>query len=339
MAACQMTRRQQKTDGQAAENIDMTDAAKPKHHRCPYSLQLLLLLMFLASIGMSWFVVRMQRARRQREAVEAILKVHGAVGYDYQIGASGSMIKGAQPPGPPWLRKLLGDDFFGNVVSAVVHDDSSLKYLKGLTTLQSVSVWDSDVTDAGVEDLNALPSFRVLILGGTEVTDTTLEHLKGLTTLQWLILMNVKVTDAGLEHLKGLTKLQSLSLLNTKVTDEGVQKLRHALPNCKIQIHRRGDGAAANEAGARQVSGCVWRTSIESSNQLDVGFNSRPLPPGRRGRSRPTRTGPALDRRGPSQTRRRRRPHSEFAPTCGGTLGCRSLRGRPRWACPSRSPP
>ena len=48
---------------------------------------------------------------RQKEAVEAILKARGWVFYDYEEPSSSRR----KPPGPAWLRKLLGDDLFVNV--------------------------------------------------------------------------------------------------------------------------------------------------------------------------------------------------------------------------------
>ena len=80
---------------------------------------------------------------------------------------------GSEPPGPRWLRSLLGDDFFAGVVLAHV------------------------TTDAGMEHLKALTQLQRLWLSYTRVTDGGLEHLKGLTQLQWLSLWDARVTDAG----------------------------------------------------------------------------------------------------------------------------------------------
>ena len=50
--------------------------------RFQYSLRSLFLVMFLACIGMSWIGVGVQKARRQKEAVEEIKKLGGTVFYD-----------------------------------------------------------------------------------------------------------------------------------------------------------------------------------------------------------------------------------------------------------------
>ena len=56
-----------------------------------YSLRTLLLVVLLASIGMSWVAVRVQGARRQKAAVEAIKKLGGWVIYDWEFDQSGNV--------------------------------------------------------------------------------------------------------------------------------------------------------------------------------------------------------------------------------------------------------
>ena len=118
------------------------------------------LLTFLVSLGMIWFAVRMKRAPEQKAVVEEIEKLGGEVMYDYEVDASGNPIDGAVPPGPVWIRNLLGKDFFANVHKA--------RFRLG-------------VNDAALRHLSELTHFHQLSASGTEVTDASLEHLKALT--------------------------------------------------------------------------------------------------------------------------------------------------------------
>src|SRR5437660_677517 len=91
------------------------DPPKRKRRWFQFSLRSLMALMLLAGIGMTWLVALKHQAERQRIAVEIILKDGGIVLYDYQehtlpSGAT-AYSDNAVPPGPSWLRKLLGDDF------------------------------------------------------------------------------------------------------------------------------------------------------------------------------------------------------------------------------------
>jgi hypothetical protein len=131
--------------------------AAPKLRWYQFHLRSLFVAMTLACIGMSWVGVKMQQARRQKEAVEEIKKLGGDVSYDYQIDATGMWIQGGQPSNPMWLRSLLGDDLFTNVFIVQLDDtqvtDAGLEHLKGLTQLQELDLASTQVTDAGLENL------------------------------------------------------------------------------------------------------------------------------------------------------------------------------------------
>lgn len=229
-------------------------APKPKLRWFQDGLRTLLVLVTLCAFACSWLGVKLQQAKRQREAVTAIEKVGGSVVYEYQFDASGGPFDGYrvhEPLGPKWLRNVLGVDFFNSVLRVYFLNsnvtDAGLKPVRELTQVQVIHFSFTQVTDAGLEHLLGLNKLRELGLQGPNFTDAGLAHLRGLSQLQFLHLADSQVTDAGLEHLHALTKLQTLSLFSTKVTDEGVKKLQHALPNCKIyrlsageQIRPRG---------------------------------------------------------------------------------------------------
>jgi hypothetical protein len=178
--------------------------------RPKFSIRSLLVLVVVAAVPCWWFGMKMRQAERQREAVQAIQEVGGGVSYDYQHT---SMM--GHPPGPAWLRRLLGDDFFADVRSV---------YFLNV----------GDVGDESLQHLESLRNLRLLSLDRTQVSDDGLEHLRGMNNLEQLNLSNTRITDAGLQHLKGLTNLSSLDLRGTEVTDEGIEKLRQALPTCRF---------------------------------------------------------------------------------------------------------
>lgn len=185
------------------------DASTLRRRRFQYRVRTLMLLILVASIGMSWFAVTLRRATRQRDAVKTIVRLGGFVTYDYMIDHAGNQRPNPQGPAPEWLRRMLGDDFFARVVA--------------------VNLDSTEVTDADLECLKPLSHLRRVNLFNTRITDAGLKHLKPLPRLQRLELGGTQVTDAGLEHLKGLTELQSVYGGNG-VTDEGMKRLQQALP-------------------------------------------------------------------------------------------------------------
>ena len=206
--------------------------------RFQFGIRSLLVLVVVVAIPFSWLAVEMKAAKMQWEVVGEIEKGGcGIVQYDYEFDASDEYMPGGEPPGPSWLRNLLGDDFLSHVrhVGRGPGSDATWAHFKELPQLSELNLNYTNVTDAELEHLRGLPHLQRLYLDGTRVTDAGLKHLNGLTQLRELNLGSTQITDVGLEYLKGLIQLEQLDLRVTHVTNEGVKKLQQALPKCKIE--------------------------------------------------------------------------------------------------------
>jgi hypothetical protein len=108
----------------------LKDRTTPNHKRrwFQFRLRTLLLLMLLASIGMSWVSVEIQQAKREREAAAAVIKLGGGVNWDDPL-ARNRILR------PRWFPAFL-DDF--------------------LISVHSVSYFGSQATDAGLEHLGGM---------------------------------------------------------------------------------------------------------------------------------------------------------------------------------------
>ena len=178
--------------------------------RFQFSILSLLVLMLAVATAFSWLATEMKQARKQRATVDWIAEAGGWPYYDYQWAPAGNPIPAAEPLGPAWLRKLLGEDYFADVTF--------------------VDLRGQEVTDAGLEHLKGLTELRYLNLSNRKVSDAGLEHLKRLTQVQELYLDNTHVSDAGLKQLMGLTQLWWLTLYGTRVSDAGVRDLKRRCP-------------------------------------------------------------------------------------------------------------
>ena len=193
--------------------------------RFQFGLRSMLVFFAVVAIVCSWFTVKMQQARRQKEAVEGAAWVR----YHYELDAYGNILPmTAEPCGPPWLRNMVGVDFLCDVrlLNYSQATDAELERLKGLTSPQWLWLNNTQITDAGLVHLEGMASLEWLKLHGTQVSDAGLVHLKGLTSMERLSLTGTQVTDAGLVHLKELTNLQFLGLGNTEATDAGLVHLK-----------------------------------------------------------------------------------------------------------------
>ena len=274
------------------------NAAEPKPRRrwYRYGLRTLLIVVTLAGCGFGWLAMKVREGRRQQAAVEAIRELGGGVAYDYEFDAQGNYAANATPPGPAWLRALLGDDFFRNarrvgLAGSLVNDAGVefLIHLKELPQLQTLELTGTKISDADLVNFKGLTQLKSLKLGSkrshrrrtresrrrspsskrstwgkTRVTGPGLEYLKGLPRLRTLNLggdddRRSKITDAGLEHISGLTRLTNLYLVHAPITDAGLANL--ALPLKQLQTLNLGLDPIT-DAGLVHLSGLTELKSL-----------------------------------------------------------------------------
>ena len=65
------------------------EKGRGSRRRFQYSIRSLLAAMVLVAGAMSWFSVKLERAREQRRTVEAIIRLGGTVGYDFDFNPAG----------------------------------------------------------------------------------------------------------------------------------------------------------------------------------------------------------------------------------------------------------
>jgi hypothetical protein len=95
------------------EVITTEDEMKRKRRFLRFSIRTLLIVLTIFCVALGW---KVERARKQREAVAWVHEMGGSVNYDYELDDDGSSAPDAKPPGSEWLRKQLGRDFFDDVV-------------------------------------------------------------------------------------------------------------------------------------------------------------------------------------------------------------------------------
>ena len=183
----------------------------------------------LLTIGCITLAVISKRARDQRMAVDRVLALRGFVMYDYEEAAQRASIAKPIPPGWPWLRRAIGQEYFQTVVSVKLDNtkvtDEDLLLIGKLPRLHTLSLNFTQVSDEGLAHVRNCRQLNYLGLAETKVTGEGLVHVAGMTELEDLILQYAPVDDRGIEHLRGLRHLTYVNLGNTRVTSKCVDPL------------------------------------------------------------------------------------------------------------------
>lgn len=213
-----------------------------------YSLRTLFILVLLASLPMSWLAVRLDRARRQRAAVEA-------------MQASGGTVSYATYYGPGAWSEVFGHDFSQDVDRIMVWTDDHLRLAKDLHGLLSVELFQDEITDDGLAHLAHQPQLLRLRFGvqpNPKITEVGLARLRSLKQLKQLeiryidlssdrlkylrelpelreLVLGRGITDADVVHLGKMTSLRRLTVLENTLSDNAISQLRSALPQCRIE--------------------------------------------------------------------------------------------------------
>ncbi len=233
----------------------------PKRRWFQFRLRTLFVLVGVLCVSFSWLGWKLEQKRQERAAVASIWDLGGVALYDWE-----GIISPSIPPGPSWLHRFLGDDFFAHVAMGDLHQDGrraggDLVHVEARVGLERLFVNGAEVTDAGLSHLGRLHGLKVLHLQLPLVSDAGLVHLKDLTRIQDISLYGTQTTDAGLVHLKGMTQLESLWLDGLRISDGGLAHLKEFTRLKRVSLV----GTTITDAGLEHLK------DLTAITELDVG--------------------------------------------------------------------
>lgn len=125
-------------------------------------------------------------------------------------------LQGIAALGPTAIQSLnLGESLF---------DDEGMEALRGLTGLRHVSLYNTRISDKGLQTLSEIAcGIEALNLGKTKISDVGIKTLKHFPRLRKLSLAEVNISDKGIKDLAEISTLRMLWLSGTPVDNDGLQ--------------------------------------------------------------------------------------------------------------------
>lgn len=218
-----------------------------------FGLRTLLLLMVMVAVPLAW---KCNRVRAQRRVVEVVAAAGGFTTYDHQVFPKDGDDVFAKPPGPPWLRRIVGDDFFAEVVCVGIRNvrgstpASTYSLVAELPTVLILQI--EEAGDAELERIAHPSSVAFLTLSG-DFTDEGVAKLTGLTKLKYLRLQSPRISDATLMHFQSPpATLEELSIVGADLSAGAEERFRRERPGCVLKIQRIVPGDTAEQDAREQ---------------------------------------------------------------------------------------
>ena len=207
--------------------------------RIRFSLRFLFIAVLLISVPLSWFAYHYHRVEAQRGAIVRLRQYlyenecssYGIrYAYEYEIINEGGEqnVHLAEPPGPAFLRRMFGEDFFTSVASVEITGGETnqpnatpldVSAFRAFPELKSLDLSNVKLKSSDLIALSELHEIQYLDLGGTAVQDKDLGFLANMHELRSLELQSTQISSAGLHSISGLTTMDSLDLSGTRIDD------------------------------------------------------------------------------------------------------------------------
>jgi hypothetical protein len=218
-----------------------------------FRLRTLLLSMIVLAVPLGWVRWRSDYAQKQRLAVEEMERARFTAFYDYKFIPAGDRNgdydydPSTPVPGPEWLRAILGDYFFADVIVVAGKNPrvtgETLSPLRFFRKIEELSLITDEVSDAGWEEIAQLKSLQDLNIRNIgscagNVTDAKIRLLIRLPKLKHISLrLPEAVTDESIRYFGDMRSLEELRIFGSAITDEGEKQLRELLPAASIEIN------------------------------------------------------------------------------------------------------
>lgn len=279
------------TDAPAAAT---TAPRQPSRRWFQFRLRTLMVFMVVVSILLAGFAWRLQRARRQAEAVAKLRKLDDCVAYE----AYAQFEKGDPWPFnpddsyvPAFLRNWLGDDFFydADQVRGIRKQPASTSEVKqfweavaGLPMLRLLDVDGEWMDHDGFARLRGSQEIRHVNFIDAAVCRDTLRITGSFANLEAFYAGNpstfgndptLAIDDRAIAELDGATRLWFFALSNSRVTEKGLRHFAEHHPSLE-QLYLTGSSLTDDVTLSLGKLSELKRIHLRNSQITDEGLAS-----------------------------------------------------------------
>jgi hypothetical protein len=112
--------------------------------------------------------------------------------------------------------------------------DDGLNNIAAIHSLKKLRIVKCNIGDKGVNKLSNLKELEEIDLTYTQISDESLKYLDQLKSLKTIHLFSTNISDLGLSYLKNVPNLNYINLQHTNVTKSGVDNFKSAFPQISI---------------------------------------------------------------------------------------------------------
>jgi hypothetical protein len=205
-----------------------------------FRLRTLLVLMLLVSVACGYLGKHPYRKSIERPIVARIEAAGGEVDYDYQWSVDGRSNHGGVAPGPPLIRRLLGEDLFASVAHVMLPptaSDDDLQLACQLPELKGVILYGQGFTEDPASALAQATQLELLELHRRNLSPAGLLQLRNLPRLKHIRLF--EGTSTGhVQAAAQLPQLETLRIVRSNTNGTGIASLRDATKLERLEIYQ-----------------------------------------------------------------------------------------------------
>lgn len=163
-----------------------------------------------------------------------------------------------------FLSLIKPHDFNEFLAASSYFSDNTTEKILHLSELDSLQLWETEITDKTLKKLPKFTKLRVLGIDSTQITDDGLGYLSEISSIESLNVysteingsgfsqltkLNLKQFDIGwtkvdndaVQYLKQMKTLKYLRICKTQITESGFLELKKSLPDCRINFYKPAD--------------------------------------------------------------------------------------------------